>query len=385
MKILIVHPHIFGGGAEHQVLYLADYLQKNHDVSVVTLSLQENLPEFAKRLNFVLPKTPIIDPRAERGLPTYIYYGNTALKLRSLVKSELGNYDVLNPHNFPASFACMKQSNKKVVWYSQGDSPRFFGRKFENRQNFFFNGLKDCLLYTEKLLVQKYIDKICTVSKLAARIVEKRYRKPTNVVYPAVDYEFYSKGNPQIPLVKYELDGSFVILQVARITPQKNQMGIIMALEKLVKLIPNIKFIIAGGGEGPYSNELKNYIKLKKLERYVTFTGYIQSEHVRDLYQACNVNILPAYLDSFGLTPIEGLCASKIPIVSPSCGVAEFLLEHEIGKVSGDLVSAIKEIYENFEIYQEMASRGKKVIKELLSRDAFGKHMETIFLKYERK
>ena len=326
-----------------------------------------------RRFNF-------IDERMQR----YFYTINTTRELRKLVKSVASEYELLNPHNFPAPLACVQRNNKKTVW-NCNESPGFFGNQFERRQNFFSNKLNKFFLSIEKPLTRKYIHRICALSKLAAKIIQKRYNRPTNIVYPGVDYEFYSNGNAQAAIERFELYDSFVLLQVGQITYQKNQMASVLALEKLIPKIPNIRLVIAGREETTYTSSVKAYINLKRLEKHVTFTGPVPDEDVRDLYHACDVNIFPTRLQSFGMAPVEGLCASKIPIVSPECGVSEFLLEHDIGIVSGDLSTVVKDVYEAGNRFQIQASRGNKKVKELLSWEAFSKGVEVIFLQYEKK
>ena len=384
MKILIIHPHIFAGGAERLVLYLAKHLEEKHEVGICTLSLEENLPDFCKRLNFIVPKEMRRFGFTGERVQRYFYTVNITTELRKLVKSVSAEYELLNPHNFPAPLACTKRDNKNAVW-NCNESPGFFGNQFEIRQNFLSNKLNGFFLSIERSLTRKYIDRICALSKLAAKIIQKRYNRPTNVVYPGVDYEFYSNGNPQAAMEKFELHESFILLQVGQITYQKNQMASVLALEKLIHKIPNIKLVIAGREEKIYSSSVKDYVKLKRLERHVIFTGPVTDQDVRDLYHVCDVNIFPTRLQSFGMAPVEGLCASKIPIVSPECGVSEFLLEHDIGIVSNDFVKFIKDIYESPNRFQMQASKGKKMVKELLSWDTFSRGVEDVFLKYEKR
>ena len=383
MKILLVHPHLIAGGAERLLLYLAQYLNKRHEVAICTLSLEENLPDFSKGLNFIVPKKMrrfgFLDGRVMR----YVYTVKTIMELRKLVKSVTRDYELLNPHNFPAPLACVKRDNS-VVW-NCNESPGFFGNQFELNQSPLSNTFNGFLLSIEKSLTRKTIDEICVLSKLAGEIIEKQYHKSTHVVYPGVDYEFYSNGRPKHAVERFKLHDSFIVLQVGQITYQKNQMASILAIEGLIDTIPNIKLVIAGRGENSYSVQLKEQITLKGLERYVCFTGAITDDDVRNLYHACDVNIFPTRLQSFGLAPLEGLCANKIPVVSPLCGVSSLIKEYNIGIVSNDLVEPIQEIYKNPEQFRPQISRGNKIVKELLTWETFSKGVEELFLKYEKK
>ena len=125
----------------------------------------------------------------------YVYTVKTIMELRKLVKSVTRDYELLNPHNFPAPLACVKRDNS-VVW-NCNESPGFFGNQFELNQSPLSNTFNGFLLSIEKSLTRKTIDEICVLSKLAGEIIEKQYHKSTHVVYPGVDYEFYSNGPPE--------------------------------------------------------------------------------------------------------------------------------------------------------------------------------------------
>jgi hypothetical protein len=96
-KILIIHPHIFTGGAERLLLYLAKHLEEKHEIGICTLSLEENLPDFCKRLNFIVPKKMrrfgFIDERVQR----YFYTINTTRELRKLVNMSCSTHIIFLP------------------------------------------------------------------------------------------------------------------------------------------------------------------------------------------------------------------------------------------------------------------------------------------------
>lgn len=380
---MIVHPHLIAGGAEKQLLYLARYLCRvKHEVSVAVLS--DELKEgnnLADSIDLIKPKTEMKFRHAESALGRYIYTFRALHQLQSLVKTHHKDFDILNPHNFPASLSCLRL-DKPVVWMCN-EAPGFFGyNKYSSVTDLINTGL----LNVERTLVNRFIGDICVIDNLNKTKIWNRYGRIAHVVFSGVDYEFYKYGNPEKARSRYCLDNAFVVLQVGRIVGSKNQMRSISAVERLHHKIPNIRLVIAGRDDTYYARKLKSYVTNNGLDKYVLFTGTVSDEDIRDLYHACDVNIFPTKLQTWGLAPLEGLCAKKLPIVSPLCGVSEFIIKNNLGIVSNDLESSILRIFEMPENYYDMVEKANHFVRDHLSWEVYASRMLEIFMEnYDRK
>ena len=68
MRVSIVHPHVFCGGAEKLIIYLAYFMEKmGVETEVITLSVDlTGLPDIACKVKYVTPSVqmkPISMPR----------------------------------------------------------------------------------------------------------------------------------------------------------------------------------------------------------------------------------------------------------------------------------------------------------------------------------
>lgn len=377
MNVFIVHPHIIAGGAERQVLYLAKFLQeKKVNVSIVSLSIEGNIPRFCEKLDIRTPSNMILFRFYEKTHDRYYQQLKNVFELRKLVRKYVSNFDVVNPHNYPAPISCIG-TGKKVVWMCN-ESPGFFGNEYASN-NIVKRFPNKAALFFDRWLIKRYIDEICVIDRLNANKIANRYNRSAQIVYSGVDYEFFSQGNKYNAINKFQLDGSFVILYVGQLTAQKNQLGVVNTIDKLRMKIPNLKLVLAGRDDSQYANLVKAEVRIKRLEKNIIFTGSLTDDDIRDLYHACDVVIFPTLLQTWGLAPLEGLCANKIPIVSPLCGVAEIIKENGIGIVSHDLEDDILRVYNSPKEFSILAAKGKSFVQHHLSWDSYGQRMLSVF------
>lgn len=92
---------------------------------------------------------------------------------------------------------------------------------------------------------------------------------------------------------------------------------VIEALPEIIKKIPGLRFQIIGSG--PLENELKSLVKRKKLDKVVTFCGYMQDENrARDLLSESTLAVALYRPDRYGLTQFADSGKVKVYL---SCGL----------------------------------------------------------------
>lgn len=145
------------------------------------------------------------------------------------------------------------------------------------------------------------------------------------IIYPGVDLSVLGSGTKsKKPTVLY----------LGRLKYYKGIETFINTAEKIVKEIPNAKFIIAGDGE-----ERENLIKLVKnlkLEGKIKFLGRVSEREKVRLYQRAWVFVNPSMMEGWGITTLEAnacgtpVVAANVPglrdsVRNPSSG---FLVPH---------------------------------------------------------
>lgn len=163
-------------------------------------------------------------------------------------------------------------------------------------------------------------------------IPENRLHKLTPGVNLA---EFHPRPPRQDLIERYGLQGARVLLTVARMVPRKGHKIVLDALSKVIREVPNVKYVIAG--DGPEKENLQQQARRLGLEETVIFAGDVPHEEVCDFYNLCDVFIMANRLEaggdveSFGMVFTEANAVGKPVIGGRSGGTAEAVLDGKTG------------------------------------------------------
>ena len=126
---------------------------------------------------------------------------------------------------------------------------------------------------------------------------------------------------------------------------------IIENLAELIKLYPNIRFLVAGKG-GKEKARLEELVNNLELAEHVIFTGFIPDEELSDYFRLADIFIMPSQKEGFGIVFIEAAaCGCKV-IGGNQDGSRQALLDGKLGTLihpekKEELLKAIKENLEN--------------------------------------
>jgi glycosyltransferase involved in cell wall biosynthesis len=291
---------------------------------------------------------------------------------------------ILNPHNFPATWVASVVGALRripVIWYCNEPPTRIPFRDALRVGAPDFLGWLVASSWLDRLFV-KGIAEVCVPSAMTQLQTQTRYRRPVKVLHVGVDADFFSSNDGDDPRRTFGLEDKYVFLCIAKLHPQKNQVVCLQALRELVEHIPNALLVLAG--DGPSLDELKAQTKRWGLQEHVLFMGHVGATTARQLFQACDVNLVPAINQSWGFTAFEALCSGKVSVVSQSAGgAAEILTENRIGlacePTGHAFAQAILHLYGNPETYSQMSSIGQELVLRHLTWQSFARRIADVF------
>ena len=111
---------------------------------------------------------------------------------------------------------------------------------------------------------------------------------------------------------KYNLDGKFVIGNVARFMKQKNHTFTLDLFKKIYELNKNAILMLLGDGE--LLSEMKQKAKDLQIEKNVMFMGNI--DNVYEMYQAMDLFLLPSLFEGLPVVGIEAQAAGLKCVMS---------------------------------------------------------------------
>ena len=117
--------------------------------------------------------------------------------------------------------------------------------------------------------------------------------------------------------------GENFIFTVSTISPRKNIDRLIKSFN-LIKDKVDVNLVISGR-EGWLSEDIYNLVDIYNIKDRVIFTGGINDEELKNLYDRCSIFIYPSIYEGFGLPPLEALSYGKTVIASKVTSIPEVL------------------------------------------------------------
>jgi 1,2-diacylglycerol 3-alpha-glucosyltransferase len=172
----------------------------------------------------------------------------------------------------------------------------------------------------------KHSDAIIAPSNVIKNIlIDHGLKKEIHVIPTGVDVNRFNPSINGEPIRKLlGVKDEYLVLYIGRIVKEKNLDVLIKSVPKVLKSLPNCKFIVAG--VGPAKEHYENMIIENNLKDKFILRGYIEEEKLASYYAASDVFVFPSKFETQGLTALEAMACGK-PVVG-----ADYLAIKEIVK-----------------------------------------------------
>ncbi|MCK9625274.1 MAG: glycosyltransferase family 4 protein [Bacteroidales bacterium] len=220
-------------------------------------------------------------------------------------------FDVIHAHDwltYLAGIAAKRITGKPLIIHVHATE---FDRSGDNINTEVFN--------LEQMGMQE-ADKIITVSQLTRNIVINKYGIDPNkvvTVHNAVDFD----GRSEITIRRGVKEK--VVTFLGRVTFQKGPEYFIEAANKVLKMYPNVRFVMAGSGD-LLNRSIRRVAKLGISNKF-HFTGFLKGMDVQKMFANSDVYVMPSVSEPFGISPLEAMKSNVPTIISKQSGVAEVL------------------------------------------------------------
>ncbi|MHA1145406.1 MAG: glycosyltransferase family 4 protein [Candidatus Helarchaeota archaeon] len=243
------------------------------------------------------------------------------------------------------------------------------------------------------LHVRMGVDHFMPVSNYLREELIKDYGVPeekVTTVYNGIDLDRFNPNNSgDIVREKYNLEGHKVVLFLGRLAPYKGIQYLMNAVPKVLKEVPNVKFVIAGSAREDVLN-LKDMITRLGIAKAMVFTGFVPDDEVPQLYAAPDVFCYPSMWEGFGLTPAEAN-SSGVPVVAfKHCAIPEVIKDGKTGilvppRNHEKMAEALIYLLQDEKIARKMGMEGRKRVERLFTWDKTVDNTIKIYEKYFRK
>jgi len=234
---------------------------------------------------------------------------------------ETSEFDIIHAHDwltFRAALRAKERTNKPLLLHVHSvESDRAGG----NKGNPFVHEIERMSL----LLA----DRVIAVSNHTKKAIIRDYQIPADkisVVHNSIDKEILEpldSENSYRYLEAMKKNGYRVVVNIGRLTIQKNLTNLLKAAQKVVEKAPKTIFLIVGSGE--LEQELIEETAALGISRNVVFTGFQRGKRWRDAYAIGDLFVMPSISEPFGLTPLEAIGYGTPSLISYQSGVSEVI------------------------------------------------------------
>lgn len=167
-------------------------------------------------------------------------------------------------------------------------------------------------------------------------------------------------------------EGDPVILYVGRFAPVKGLPYLIGATAKIRESIPNIKLLLAGGGNREEEAAVKEAITDANLENNVLMPGPVPYDLLPGYYSVADVVALPSLMEATSIAGLEAMASGK-PVVGTDVGGLPLIIDRCVtGMIVPPrnpeaLASALRDLITDAAIRERMARSARLRAEKLFS------------------
>jgi sugar transferase (PEP-CTERM/EpsH1 system associated) len=240
--------------------------------------------------------------------------------------------------------------------------------------------------WIQRMIIKTY-DRILTLTPRMRDEVAFEFgvsRQSIDLVPNGVDIKIFSPSEDQIKLrAAFGIPrGRFVIGNVGRLDPVKNQQTILRALKQLKTCEATPYFLLVG--DGPERQRLQNEVRQLGLDRDVQFFGY--TDHIADLMNCMDIYVQSSFYEGFSNTILEAM-ACGVPVLATNVGGTSDLFESGREgfffepKDHDSLASLITRLLTDQILLQEMGRRARKRTIDVFAVEKTVALYESIYMK----
>jgi glycogen(starch) synthase len=249
--------------------------------------------------------------------------------------AENEQFDIVHAHDwmtYPAGIVVAAQSGKPLIVHVHSTE---FDRSGEHVNQ---------MIYDIEREGMERADRVIAVSYFTRNIIISRYSisgDKVEVVHNGVDRS-NARVSDQTTIDKDEK----IVLFLGRITMQKGPEYFLAAAKKVLEVMDNVKFVMAGSGD-----MMHRAIEMAAglgIGHKVLFTGFLRGEDVRKIYEMADLYVMPSVSEPFGIAPLEALQYDVPVIISKQSGVSE-VLRHalkvdfwDVNEIANKIIAVLK-------------------------------------------
>jgi glycosyltransferase involved in cell wall biosynthesis len=346
LKILQIVPNLNTGGAEKFCIDLSNELSKKNEVILCSLFDIDDSMFLAKKIN---NNVKIVTLGKKLGSDWKIFF-----KIFNLLKKE--KPDAVNTHLKALFYSLFSIILCKEIKF------------FHTVHNIATKESSKIFQYIYRVLFNKFNVTPVSISNKVLKTVQDTYGNNYNIkidngVIKPMTSNLLDKVKKEIGKLKSDVNTK-VFINIARISPQKNQQMLIEVFNRLmIEDKKNIILLIIGEDS---TLEKKYYNSVKKIANNKIYFMGLRS-NVADYFHYADAFCLSSEYEGLPITLLESMAMRCIPICTPVGGIPDVINNITNGILSKDLSEI--ELYNAINLFLNMKEFEKINIKKNIIKD----------------
>ena len=317
------------GGIENTAYYLYEELSKTYSMRGVSMEVDVDLK--IKGVTYF--------PKSHAGLKYFIE--RNKWQFRNSLDAD-NTYNIgMTWFNAVGAYRAKKKYGTPYLCLVHGDDVYFNSKD---------GSVKDKLIRKVKKVLAKRVlenaDVLCINSKNTQEILHKTITNTREIIiHPGINFVELNTA--------WHRKNQFVIFSIGRHVERKGFRNVLLAMPELRKIIPNVKYYLAG--DGPLRREFETIVKERHLEGCVEFLGRIDEAEKYKRFQESDILLMPSFevpakmsIEGFGIVYLEANMAGRYAVGTNSGGIPDAIVEGITGHLMKDAEpeTIVKDIYE---------------------------------------
>lgn len=289
-------------------------------------------------MNAVKPTRSFLNAPQPAGSP---YGGDLFAEIQryALLATEIArneSFDVIHAHDwmtFPAGLAVAGMKNVPLIVHVHSTEFDRSGLHVDQR------------IYDIERRGMHGAMKVIAVSYLTKNQITHQYGvdpSKVEVVYNAIEPSTNGFDQEKYSIHKDEK----IVLFLGRITMQKGPEYFLAAAKKVLEVMENVKFVMAGSGD-----MIRRTIEMAAalgIGHKVLFTGFLRGPDVEKVFRMADLYVMPSVSEPFGIAPLEAMSHDVPVIISKQSGVSEVLTHAlkvdfwDINEMANKIIAVLK-------------------------------------------
>ncbi len=290
------------------------------------------------------------------------------------------DFDIVHAHEIyqPLSLQSFHVARQRGRPYGFTQHRNFYPKNWQGLfLNLFYRGVGKKIINS--------CDFVCATTTSAVDFLRDiGVKKRIEILPNCLDTEIFRPNIKTNLKEKMRLQDHRLILYVGRLYKDKGVEYLIKAVKTVKNEHPDVKLVIAGAG--PERGNLELQVDRLNLQGSVLFVGSFPHQKIHELYNVCDVFVLPSLIEPFGMVLIEAMACGKPIIGSRVGGIVDIVEDGTNGflaqpKDSHQLAIKIEMLLADKKLRRELGSNGRKRVENTFSYKAIAEKAVKIYEK----